>query len=145
MNFRLTGDPIDVSVLTEALRDPRSGACLTFEGRVRNSSDARTVRALDYEAYEPLAQKEGERIVAEALGKFQIDAALCVHRTGSLLLGDIAVLVAVAAAHRGAAFDACRYIIDEVKARVPIWKREHYGDGAAEWVNCAAAGEKKMK
>jgi molybdopterin synthase catalytic subunit len=143
MNFRLTVDPIEASALAEALRDPRSGASLTFEGRVRNSSDGRTVLALDYEAYAPLAQKEGEKIVAEALGRFQIDGALCVHRTGSLVLGDIAVLVAVASAHRDAAFDACRYIIDEVKERVPIWKREHYADGVTEWVNCAVAREKK--
>jgi molybdopterin synthase catalytic subunit len=143
VNFRLTSSPIDADALAGGLRDTRSGACLTFEGRVRSESDGRTVRALDYEAYAPLAEKEGERIMAEALGKFQINAALCVHRTGSLRLGDLAVLVAVTSGHRSAAFAACRYIIDEVKARVPIWKREHYDDGAAEWINCAAVGKEK--
>jgi molybdopterin synthase catalytic subunit len=143
MNFRLTGDPIDASALADGLCGTRSGACLTFEGRVRSENEGKTVRALDYEAYGPLAQKEGERILAEALGRFQIDAALCVHRTGSLGLGDVAVVVSVASGHRGAAFDACRYIIDGVKARVPIWKREHYVDGSTEWINCAVVGNGK--
>jgi molybdopterin synthase catalytic subunit len=103
-------------------------------------NEGKSVLALDYEAYSPLAQVEGERILAEASGKFQVLWAACVHRTGSLALGDLAVWVAVCAAHRGAAFDASRYIIDETKARVPIWKREHYSDGTTEWINCATRG-----
>jgi molybdopterin synthase catalytic subunit len=95
------------------------------------------VQALEYEAYVPLAEKEGERILAEARGRFEILRAECVHRTGRLGLGDVAVWVAVAAVHRGAAFDACRYIIDETKARLPIWKKEHYAGGASEWISCA--------
>jgi molybdopterin synthase catalytic subunit len=140
MNFRLTDSAIDPSAFLADFRDVRAGACVTFEGRVRDTNEGRSVRALDYEAYGPLALKEGERILEEAAGKFGILWAACVHRTGSLQLGDLAVWVAVAAAHRGAAFDACRYIIDETKARVPIWKREHYANGTTEWINCATRG-----
>jgi molybdopterin synthase catalytic subunit len=95
------------------------------------------VQALDYESFAELAEKEGARIVEEAGQKFEIIAIACVHRVGSLKLGDLAVWVGVCAAHRGAAFDACRYVIDEAKARVPIWKKEHYAEGASEWINCA--------
>jgi molybdopterin synthase catalytic subunit len=137
MNFRLTSGVIDPSALLGELRDARTGACVTFDGRVRDHNDGRAVQALEYEAYGPLAESEGERIVSEALGKFEVARALCVHRTGALALGDIAVWVAVSAAHRAPAFEACRYIIDQVKARVPIWKKEHYAGGASEWVNCA--------
>lgn len=142
MDFQLTDNPIIPSVLMEGIRDERAGACVTFEGRVRNHNDGREVEALNYEAYGPLAQKEGERIVGEARERFQILGALCVHRTGSLSLGDIAVWVAVTSAHRGAAFEACRYIIDEIKGRLPIWKKEHYAGGASEWVNCATGGSR---
>jgi molybdopterin synthase catalytic subunit len=138
VDFQLTPRPIDPSVLSSGIGDRGAGAWVTFEGRVRNLSEGRTVEALDYEAYAPLAVKEGEKIIGEALGKFDIVGARCVHRTGSLALGDIAVWVGVAAAHRAAAFEACRYIIDQVKARLPIWKKEHYAGGQAEWVNCAA-------
>jgi molybdopterin synthase catalytic subunit len=137
MGFRLTAAAIEPSVLAEALRDARTGACVTFEGRVRDTNDGRAVRALDYEAHAPLAESEGGKIVAEALERFQVTQAVCVHRTGSLALGDIAVWVAVTSVHRAAAFDACSFIIAEVKARVPIWKKEHYADGSSEWINCA--------
>jgi len=138
MPFTLTGRPIDVAALMAGLGDTRAGACVTFEGRVRSQNDGRTVRGLDYEAYAPLAEREGEGILAEARGRFQIFAAVCVHRTGSLQLGDLAVWVAVTAGHRDAAFQACRYVIDETKARVPIWKKEHYADGSTEWINAIA-------
>ncbi len=140
MTFRLTDAPIDPASLIKGFGDARAGACVTFEGRVRGQNDGKGVKALDYEAHATLAQKEGERILAEAREKFEILDALCVHRTGSLSLGDIAVWIAVVAAHRGAAFEACRFIIDESKARVPIWKKEHYSDGSTEWINCATRG-----
>ncbi len=95
------------------------------------------MEALEYEAYGPLAEKEGARIVAEAGTRFRIVGAVCVHRTGRLGLGELAVWIAVLAGHRDEAFAACRYIIDETKARVPLWKKEHYADGATEWINCA--------
>jgi molybdopterin synthase catalytic subunit len=140
MDFEITDCVIDPAFLLAGLRDTGAGACVTFEGRVRNLNDGRQVSALDYEAYVPLAQKEGERIIGEARVKFQIIGAHCAHRTGKLALGDIAVWVAVIAPHRAAAFDACRYIIDETKARVPIWKKEHYDGGASEWVNGVTRG-----
>jgi molybdopterin synthase catalytic subunit len=140
VDFSLTGSAIDPPALMASLGDARTGAWVTFEGRVRNENGGREVKSLDYEAYASLAEKEGGRILEEARARFEVIAAVCVHRTGSLRLGDIAVWVAVTAGHRGAAFEACRYIIDETKARVPIWKREHYADGSTEWVNCAVRG-----
>ena len=140
MEFRITGEKIDPAMLLPALGDTRAGACVTFEGRVRQQNDGRGVSSLDYEAFPPLAEKEGLRILAEAREKFGVLDAVCVHRTGSLALGDLAVWIGVTSEHRGAAFEACRYIIDEAKARVPIWKKEHYGDGPAEWINCATRG-----
>jgi molybdopterin synthase catalytic subunit len=137
MMFRISAEPIDAAALARSLADPRAGACATFEGWVRERSDGRAVRGLDYEAYPALAEKEGARVVAEAEAKFPILRAVCVHRTGALKLGDLAVWVGVASEHRAAAFDACRYIIDQAKARVPIWKREHYADGSTAWVNAA--------
>ena len=149
MAFRITGAPIDSPSLMEGFREARAGAFAFFEGRVRDQNEGRAVQALEYEAYVPLAEKEGRRILEEALKKFEILSAECVHRTGNLRLGDVAVWVAVAAGHRDAAFEACRYIIDETKARLPIWKKEHYEGGASEWINCATrdgpAAAKGMK
>lgn len=139
--FRVSATPLDPAALQRALADERAGACVTFEGWVRNRNEGQPVLALDYEAYAPLAEKEGERILAEARGKFALLGAGCVHRTGLLQLGELAVWVGVTAEHRGAAFDACRYIIDETKARVPVWKKEHYASGATAWINCATRGE----
>ena len=144
MSFRLASAPLDPDALKASLADAHAGACVTFEGWVRNHNDGRPVLALDYEAYGTLAEKEGSLIIAEALEKFAVTRIVCVHRTGSLKIGDLAVWVGVAAAHRGAAFDACRYLIDEVKARVPVWKKEHYADGSTEWVNCATRGEHSL-
>lgn len=141
MSFRISSSPLDPAALKQALLDARAGACVTFEGWVRDHNDGRPVRALDYEAFGELAEKEGARIIDEARGKFAVLAIDGVHRVGALQIGDLAVWVGVAAAHRGAAFEACRYIIDEAKARVPIWKKEHYADGASEWVNCATRGD----
>ena len=114
----------------------------SFEGWVRNNNEGHSVHRLEYEAFVDLAVKEGERIVQEAIKRFGVEKAACVHRVGSLAIGDIAVWVGVSSGHRDEAFKACRYIIDEVKHRVPIWKKEHYASGATGWVNCAtrAAG-----
>jgi molybdopterin synthase catalytic subunit len=106
-----------------------------FEGRVRNYNAGRAVNGLSYQAYIELAEAEGRRIVEEARGRFEIERVSCVHRVGDLALGDVAVWAGVSAGHRAAAFDACRYVIDEVKARVPIWKREHYADGESGWLH----------
>jgi molybdopterin synthase catalytic subunit len=141
MPFRVSSDPIDPAALQRALRDAHAGACVTFEGWVRNLNEGESVQSLEYEAYAPLAEKEGERILAEAREKFAIVAASAVHRVGHLQLSDIAIWVGVTAPHRGAAFDACRYIIDEAKARLPVWKKEHYASGATAWINCATRGD----
>jgi len=141
MSFQISSAPLDPAGLKASLSDAHAGACVTFEGWVRDHNNDRPVQALDYEAYGPLAEKEGARIIAEALAKFPVTRVICVHRTGALQIGDLAVWVGVASAHRGAAFDACRYLIDEVKARVPVWKKEHYADGSTEWINCAMRGE----
>jgi molybdopterin synthase catalytic subunit len=141
MPFRISAEPIDIASLAQALRDARAGAYVAFEGWVRDMNDGATVESLEYEAYRPLAEKEGARILEEARAKFALTGADAVHRVGHLRLGDIAVWVGVTAPHRGAAFEACRYIIDEAKARVPVWKKEHYASGASAWINCATRGE----
>lgn len=141
MSFHLSATALDPGILQRQLIDAHAGACVTFEGWVRDHNDGRAVRALDYEAFAELAEKEGARILAEAHACFAVRAIVCVHRVGALAIGDLAVWVGVSAAHRGAAFDACRYVIDEAKARVPIWKKEHYVDGASEWINCATRGD----
>src|SRR5581483_6409633 len=134
--FRFSRTPIDTGSLRAELADPTCGGYTSFEGLVRNHNEGMSVRHLEYEAFEPLAIKEGERIVAEAIERFGIERAACVHRLGDLAIGEMAVWVGASARHRHEAFLACRYIIDEVKHRVPIWKKEHYENGDSGWVNC---------
>jgi sulfur-carrier protein adenylyltransferase/sulfurtransferase len=134
--FKFSRIPIDVASLRAELADPTCGGYTSFEGLVRNHNEGMSVRHLEYEAFEPLAVKEGERIVAEAIKRFGIERAACVHRIGDLAIGEMAVWVGASARHRDEAFRACRYIIDEVKHRVPIWKKEHYENGDSGWVNC---------
>ncbi len=134
-DFFLSETPIDAIALARALESSAAGASVSFEGWVRDHNDGRAVSRLDYQAYVSLAQAEGERILVEARARFAIVTARCAHRIGSLAIGDLAVWVGVSAAHRGAAFDACRYIIDEVKQRVPIWKNEHYAEGESGWLH----------
>lgn len=134
--FAFSTVPIDTARGREALADPACGGYATFEGWVRDHNEGRAVRRLEYEAYAALAEREGERIVAEAIARYGVQHAACVHRIGDLGLGEMAVWVGVSSRHRAEAFAACRYIIDEVKHRVPIWKKEHYVDGDSGWVNC---------
>ena len=134
--FRFSRTAIDATSLRAELADPTCGGYTSFEGLVRNHNEGMSVRHLEYEAFEPLAVKEGERIVAEAIIRFGIERAACVHRIGDLAIGEMAVWVGASARHRDEAFRACRYIIDEVKHRVPIWKKEHYENGDSGWVNC---------
>ena len=136
MRFRFASAAIDTLASREEVKDPGAGGYVSFEGWVRNHNEGKEVTGLEYEAFLDLALKEGDRIVAEALRHFPIKHALCIHRVGALGLSDMAVWVGVSAVHRGEAFDACRYIIDEVKHRVPIWKKEHYRGGDSGWVNC---------
>ncbi len=136
MQFQITEKEIEPRSLRRELLCNVSGAYVSFEGWVRNHNDGKPVNGLEYSSYLPLAEKEGMRILSEAKECFDIEAAACVHRIGNLNIGEIAVWVGVSAAHRGAAFDANRYIIDQTKSRVPIWKREAYLNGPAQWVNC---------
>ena len=122
--------------LGDSLRDPGCGGYVAFEGWVRDHNEGRRVLRLEYEAFAPLALREGERILLEAVQKFSVQHVHCAHRLGALAISDLAVWVGVAAAHRSEAFEACRYVIDEVKHRVPIWKKEYYENGDSGWVNC---------
>ena len=136
--FALHEHPLDLPRLRSHLQRPECGGYVAFEGWVRDHNEGRRVLRLEYEAFAPLALREGARILDEARARFGVSHAHCAHRVGALALGEVAVWVGVSAAHRGEAFAACRHIIDEVKHRVPIWKKEYYEDGDSGWVNCEA-------
>lgn len=134
----LTRDIINQDALVDAVRGADRGGVATFLGLVRDHQDGRGVLRLEYCAYEPMAELESARIVAEAEARWPTKVAL-LHRLGELAIGDVAVAVAAASAHRAQAFEACRYVIEEVKRRVPIWKKESYADGSVAWVDPTAA------
>ena len=136
VDFDITDQDIDVDALQLKLENDRAGAYAAFQGWVRNHNEGRAVESLEYEAYGPIAVSEGERVLAEALQRFNLLKVAAVHRVGHLEIGDCAVCVGVSAAHRGDAFDGCRYVIDELKSRLPIWKKEHYAGGDSGWINC---------
>ena len=136
--FSLSAQPIDVAALRAALSHDAAGGVVVFEGVVRDHNAGRAVRGLAYQAYDALAASEGTRIVDEARARHAVEALVCVHRVGELAIGDVAVFVGASAAHRAAAFDAVRWVIDEVKRRVPIWKKERYTDGDSEWLHPSA-------
>lgn len=144
MKFAISSGPIDRDALRKSLASDGCGAFVVFEGWVRNSNEGRAVSKLEYEVYRPLAEQEGERVLTEALAQFDIADAACVHREGLLELGEAAVWAGTVAAHRDEAFRACRFIIDEIKSRLPIWKREYYVSGETHWVNCKKAGDAKQ-
>lgn len=134
--MKMVVTPIEPDRLRRELFDSAAGAYAGFEGWIRNENEGQRVLRLEYEAYEPLALKEGEKVIAEAMDNYPLLHASCVHRSGLLEIGDCAVWVGVSSAHRDEAFLACRYIIDQVKVRLPIWKKEHYVGGDSGWVNC---------
>ena len=136
--------PIDTALLQRSLENPAAGGYCAFEGWVRNENEGHVVERLEYEAYEPLVIEEGAKVLAEARALFPYLEARCVHRVGLLEIGECAVWIGVAAKHRDEAFKACRYIIDEIKIRLPIWKKEHYTSGKTEWVNCQRCAEHHM-
>jgi molybdopterin synthase catalytic subunit len=138
MSAFLTRAPVDLPALLAAVSSPERGGVATFLGLVRNHQDGREVLRLEYAAYEPMAEAESARIVAEAEGRWPVTVALS-HRLGTLAIGDVAVAVVAASAHRAPAFDACRYVIEELKRRVPVWKKEFYADGSIVWVDPTAA------
>jgi MoaE-MoaD fusion protein len=123
-------DKIDASHTIETVKQPEDGAVAVFDGVVRNHTRGRRTLYLDYEAYEEMAAKEMESLAAQALQQFKIRDLAIVHRLGRLEIGETSVLIVVASAHRAAAFDACRWLIDTLKRTVPIWKKEHFEDGA---------------
>ena len=135
--FLLTAEPIDTAKLVGMISQTSIGAVVTFEGRVRDHNLGRNVSFLEYEVYGELATREGLAIMEEVRRDFPIANAFAVHRYGKLKLSEVAVTVVVAASHRDEAFKAARYVIDEIKHRLPIWKQEHYTSGQKAWVGCA--------
>ena len=135
-DFQITSEPIDLQAFRQQLLDTSCGAYVQFDGWVRDHNEGQAVLRLEYEVYEPLAVKEGRRIIEEAREKFGVENAFAVHRSGLMGLSEAAVVVGVSSPHRSEAFDACRYIIDQAKVRLPIWKKEHYTSGKSKWVNC---------
>lgn len=135
--IRLQGGPIDVAALVTDVRGNGDGAVSAFVGTVRNVNAGRRVLFLEYEAYAPMAEHEMERIEAEAIARFDVTRVAIVHRVGRVAIGDASVAIAVAAPHRAAAMDACRFVIDTLKATVPIWKREHF-EGGEVWIEGGA-------
>jgi molybdopterin synthase catalytic subunit len=131
----LTTDPIDYADLTERVRSRVSGAVVLFLGTVREMSEGASVTGLTYEAYPPMAEKKLAEVVAQAEERWPLDRVAVVHRFGPLALGEIAVAVVTASAHRAEAFDSARWIMDTIKQVVPIWKKEHWRDGGADWVH----------
>ena len=134
--FLLSSIPLEKLIPKNKLASLKSGAVVTFEGLVRDHNDGKKVIALAYEAFDKLAAKEADKIFKEAKSKFDVLEIKCFHRVGKPSVGEMAVWVAVSAAHRDSAFKACRYIIDEIKTRLPIWKKEYYTSGDSGWVNC---------
>jgi molybdopterin synthase catalytic subunit len=123
-------DAIDTSAVLNRIKRGEDGAAVVFEGVVRNQTRGRKTLYLDYEAYEEMALQQMEGLAEQALQQFQVRDVALVHRLGRLAIGEISVLIVVASAHRAAAFDACRWLIDTLKRTVPIWKKEHFEDGA---------------
>ena len=140
MTVFLTESPLDLGELLASVQSPERGAVACFLGTVRNHHGGRAVLRLEYSAYAPMVEAECARIAAEAESRWQVAVALR-HRIGRLEIGDAAVAVAAASAHRDEAFVACRHVIEELKRRVPIWKREVYADGSEQWVDPTAGPE----
>ena len=134
--FSISKNIIDPAVFSASFADNRAGAFVTFEGWVRDHNEGNQVAMQEYESYEELCPTEAKLISIEAHEKFVVIEICCVHRVGELQFGEIAVWVAASAAHRGDASTACRDVIDKIKSRLPIWKKETYVNGALGWVNC---------
>lgn len=131
--FRVVREPIDLQELVECVTDPSAGAIATFIGTTRNNNEGRKVIALDYEAYPEMAEKELARIGAEAKEKWRIERMAITHRIGPVQITEPSVIIAVSAAHRDDAFQACRFAIEEIKKTVPIWKKEVF-EGGEVWI-----------
>lgn len=138
MRVALVTRAIDAAALLREVASTAHGATSLFLGTVREVNDGRAVTGMEYAAYEAMARAELDSITREALERFGVTALVVEHRTGALDLGEVSVAIAVSHAHRAPALDATRFVIEELKKRVPIWKREHYADGAREWVDPAS-------
>ena len=142
--FQVTEKPIDLERWIQKARNPRAGAFVEFQGWVRDHNEGKKVQSLEYEIFESLARKEAVKIITKAKAKFQVLDIQVVHRVGHMDIGDLAVWVGVSSEHRSAGFRACRYVMDEVKVRLPIWKKEYYLEEDAKWVNCQGCYQKKI-
>jgi molybdopterin synthase catalytic subunit len=131
--FRLTRDPIDIQEIAASVQKPEDGAVVVFDGIVRNHSNGKAVRFLEYDAYESMAIRKLGEVGARAMSEYAIRDIAIVHRLGHIEIGECSVAIVVASAHRGPAFDACRFAIDTIKEIVPIWKKEFYEDGEV-WI-----------
>lgn len=139
MRSAIVDRPLDPTALLAEVGRDANGAAVLFVGTVRDLADGRPVSGLDYTAYRGMAERELAAVVSEAAERWQVVDLVCEHRIGSLTLGEASIAIAAAHPHRAQAFDACRQVIEEVKRRVPIWKRERYVDGAWEWVGQGSA------
>ena len=128
-------EPIDLGALVAAVSHAGAGAVTSFVGAVRDSNEGAAVSGIEYEAYAPMADRELRAILAEGEARWPGVRAEARHRVGYLAVGELSVAVAVASPHRGPAFDACRYVVEQLKRRVPVWKCEHYADGRRAWVD----------
>lgn len=138
MRVAVVGTPLDPAALLAEVASVANGASIVFVGTVRDMNEGRAVTGMEYTAYEGMAVRELETIVAEAGLRFDTDDIVVEHRVGRLELGEASVVIAVAHAHRAEAYEASRFVIEELKRRVPIWKREEYVDGTREWVDPTA-------
>lgn len=130
----ITHDPLDAARFLGAVSGPSNGAVLLFLGVVRDRADGRPVAGMRYEAYEPMARSELGRIVEEAERRFEVSAVAVAHRLGELALEEASLVIAVSSPHRPAAYEASRWVLEEIKLRLPVWKHEHYTDGSSTWV-----------
>jgi len=138
---RITKDSLDGLGMFENLGTHEDGAALIFQGRVRNTNDGRSVSSLSYEAYGEMAERELGVICREASQRFEVGSIEASHRIGDLALGEVSVAIGISAPHRDACYAASRWIIEEIKKRLPIWKHEHYRDGDSHWVGSPETSE----
>lgn len=143
MRTAIVDRPIDAAALMAEVAQRANGAIVLFVGTVRDMNDGRAVNGMEYTAYQSMAERELSDIAGEAADRFATDDVVVEHRLGVLELGDASVVIAVAHPHRGAAYDASRYVIEQLKQRVPIWKKEQYVDGTREWVFGGSGKEKE--
>ncbi|MGH7502988.1 MAG: molybdenum cofactor biosynthesis protein MoaE [Longimicrobiales bacterium] len=138
MHAWVTAKPIHAATVLDHVGTEDDGAILTFLGTVRRNNDGMAVRGMRYDAYESMAQRTLEEIASEAHQRWNVSRIAVVHRTGELDIGDVSVAIAVSAPHRAESFEAVRYIIEELKKRLPVWKKEHYVSGEERWLNGGA-------